>query len=69
MGLNNAASALSRVLGPQAAGLVFSGINANGPFFLGAAIVAPAALLALVAGRATAAREANEARASREAIA
>ncbi len=52
MGLNNAASALSRVLGPQAASLVFATLSLNGPYFLGALIVAPAIYLAVAAGRA-----------------
>ncbi|MGH7022180.1 MAG: MFS transporter [Caulobacteraceae bacterium] len=56
MGLNNATSALSRVVGPQAASLFFASVNVNAPFFLGALIVAPATYLALVAGRATARR-------------
>jgi len=56
MGLNNAASALSRVLGPQAASLVFAMVNVNGPFILGALIVAPATWLALAAGKAAAKR-------------
>ncbi|MDP1737038.1 MAG: MFS transporter [Caulobacter sp.] len=50
MGLNNAAGALSRVLGPLSAGLVFAQVI-NGPFILGAAVVAPAILLALSASR------------------
>lgn len=50
MGLNNAAGALSRVLGPLSAGLVFAQV-VNGPFLLGAAVVAPAILLALAASR------------------
>jgi MFS family permease len=54
LGLNNAANALSRVVGPQAASLVFSAVTVNGPFFLGAVIVAPSILLALAAGRAAA---------------
>jgi len=52
MGLNNAAGALSRVVGPLCAGLMFSGVSVDGPFWLGAAVVAPAVLLALGAGRA-----------------
>ena len=52
LGLNNAANALSRVVGPQAASFMFSGVTLNGPFFLGAAVVAPAILLAMRAGRA-----------------
>ncbi len=54
MGLNNAASALSRVLGPQAASMVFSALTIDGAYFLGALIVAPAIMLARAAGRATA---------------
>ncbi len=52
MGLNNAASALSRVVGPQASSFFFSYVSVNGPYWLGAAVVAPAILLALAAGRA-----------------
>jgi MFS family permease len=52
MGLNNAAGAFARVAGPFTAGLVFAGISVNGPFILGALIVAPAIALALSAGRA-----------------
>jgi predicted MFS family arabinose efflux permease len=52
LGLNNATSALARVTGPLCAGLVFSGISINGPFWMGAVIVAPAIFLALSAGRA-----------------
>src|ERR1700761_3863453 len=52
MGLNNATGAFARFIGPLFAGLIFSGISVNGPFYLGAAIVAPAILLALSAGRA-----------------
>jgi len=52
MGLSNAAGAFARVVGPLAAGLVFAGISVNGPFIMGALIVAPAIALALSAGRA-----------------
>ncbi len=51
MGLNNAAGAFSRVAGPFTAGIVFAELNVNGPFWIGAAIVAPAILLAISAGR------------------
>ncbi len=50
MGLNNAAGALARVAGPLSAGLIFAKVI-NGPFILGAAVVAPAILLALSASR------------------
>lgn len=62
-GLNNALGALARVIGPLCAGFVFAGININGPFFLGALVVAPAILLALSAGRASERLEAEQARA------
>ena len=52
MGLNNAAGALARFVGPLCAGQVFAMISVDGPFYLGAIIVAPAVLLALSAGRA-----------------
>ncbi len=52
MGLSNAISALSRVVGPQAASFFFAAVNIDGPFFLGAIITAPAIFLALAAGRA-----------------
>jgi DHA1 family tetracycline resistance protein-like MFS transporter len=52
MGLNNAAGAFARVAGPLAASLVFAGLTVEGPFIMGAIIVAPAIFLALSAGRA-----------------
>jgi MFS family permease len=55
MGLNNAVSAISRVVGPQAASLVFAAAGADSPFFLGAVLTVPAIFLALRAGRAAAA--------------
>jgi len=57
MGLNNASGAIARVAGPFCAGLVFAGISVDGPFYLGALIVAPAIFLALSAGRAALARQ------------
>jgi MFS family permease len=51
MGLNNALGALARVVGPFCAALIFSGVSVNGPFVLGAAVVAPAIYLAVAAGR------------------
>ena len=50
LGINNAANALARVLGPMAAGRVFP-VAVAGPFYLAAAAVAPAILLALGAGK------------------
>ncbi len=51
MGLNNAAGAFARVAGPFTAGIVFAELDLNGPFWIGAVIVAPAILLAISAGR------------------
>jgi DHA1 family tetracycline resistance protein-like MFS transporter len=52
MGLSNAISALSRVVGPQAASFFFAAVSIDGPFFLGAVVTVPAIFLALAAGRA-----------------
>ncbi len=52
MGLNNAAAAFARVVGPLMASIVFAAVSVDGPFFMGAALVAPAIFLALAAGRA-----------------
>ncbi|MDP9102984.1 MAG: MFS transporter [Pseudomonadota bacterium] len=52
MGLNNATGAMARFLGPLAAGIVFTAVSIEGPFYLAALVVAPAILLALAAGRA-----------------
>jgi MFS family permease len=60
MGLNNAAGALSRVLGPLSAGLIFAEVI-DGPFLLGAAVVAPAIFLALAASRRAGGRTADPA--------
>jgi DHA1 family tetracycline resistance protein-like MFS transporter len=57
MGLNNAAGALARFVGPQGVALAFSGIAINAPYYLAAAIVAPAIWLAIGAGRAAGARQ------------
>jgi MFS family permease len=53
-GLNNALGAMARVLGPQAGAMATLLVGANAPFWVGAAIVAPAILLAISAGRAAA---------------
>ncbi|MBP8248221.1 MAG: MFS transporter, partial [Phenylobacterium sp.] len=50
MGLNNATGALARVVGPVCAGLMVPVLR-DGPFILGALVVAPAILLALSATR------------------
>ncbi len=51
LGLNNATGAMARVVGPLCAGLAFAGISHDGPFILGAVIVAPSIWLALSAAR------------------
>jgi DHA1 family tetracycline resistance protein-like MFS transporter len=51
LGLNNAAGAFARFVGPFTAGLTFAGISINAPFYQSALIVAPAILLALSAAR------------------
>jgi MFS family permease len=52
MGLNNACGAFARFAGPSGAALVYSAVSVDGPYFLGALVVAPAILLALAAGKA-----------------
>ncbi|HEY0438424.1 MAG TPA: MFS transporter [Phenylobacterium sp.] len=51
LGLNNAAGAFARFVGPLSAGLTFASISIDAPFIQGALIVAPAILLALSAAR------------------
>lgn len=51
LGLNNAMGALSRVVGPFCAGLAFGGLSIDGPFFIGAVVLAPAIWLAMAAAR------------------
>ncbi|WP_374574587.1 MFS transporter [Phenylobacterium sp.] len=51
LGLNNATGALARVVGPFCAGLAFSHVSIDGPFFLAAAVTAPAILIAVAASR------------------
>jgi MFS family permease len=51
LGLNNAMGALARVAGPMCANLTFAGLSIHAPFFIGALVVAPAILIALMAGR------------------
>ncbi len=58
LGLNNATGALARVIGPFCAGLIFP-LSIDGPFILGALVVAPAILLALAASRRVAASRAE----------
>jgi DHA1 family tetracycline resistance protein-like MFS transporter len=59
LGLNNATGALARVVGPFCAGLIFP-VLLDGPFIMGALVVAPAIFLALAASRRAAAQLAEE---------
>lgn len=65
LGLNNATGALARVVGPFCAGLIFP-VNINGPFVLGALVVAPAIFLALAASRRVVAHRAQVAAAGQD---
>ncbi len=47
MGVSQSVGSLSRVLGPFAAGFCFAAFGRNSPYFLGAALVGVALLLAL----------------------
>jgi len=51
LGLNMAAGSGARVLGPIVAGFAYSYLGHNWPFWLGAALTVPAALVAINAGR------------------
>jgi MFS family permease len=53
MGINNAMGAVARFVGPLGAGMLFTYVSINSPFFLAGLIVAPAILLAIGAGRAS----------------
>jgi MFS family permease len=52
LGLNMAAGAGARIVGPMVAGFAFSALGHSWPFLIGAAVIAPASLMALHAGRA-----------------
>ena len=51
LGLNNAMGALARVVGPFCAGLAFSIVGANAPFYLAALMMLPAIALAYASRR------------------
>jgi MFS family permease len=51
LGLNNATGALSRVVGPSIAGLLFSNVSVNTPFFFAGALTVPAIFFALASRR------------------
>jgi len=59
LGLNMAAGAGARVIGPMIAGLAYAGLGHNWPFWLGAAMTVPAAVVAVNAGRVMKARRAG----------
>lgn len=59
LGVNMAASSGARVIGPVIAGLMLSYLGNNWPFWLGAALTLPAALVAVNAGRVMKARRAG----------
>ncbi|PZU43098.1 MAG: MFS transporter, partial [Sphingomonas sp.] len=52
LGLNMAASSSGRIVGPIVAGAMFSGLGHDWPLAVGAALMVPAAIMALNAGRA-----------------
>ena len=51
LGLNNAAGAFSRLIGPLIIGIAYSGIGIDAPFYLAGLLVLPAIFLALQARR------------------
>ncbi|MBX9615836.1 MAG: MFS transporter [Caulobacteraceae bacterium] len=57
LGLNMAASSSGRIFGPVVAGAMFSGLGHDWPLAVGAALMIPAALMALNAGRAVSRNE------------
>ena len=60
LGLNMASGAGARVIGPVVAGVIYSGLGHNWPFWLGAALTVPAAVVAMNAGRIIRARRAGD---------
>jgi MFS family permease len=52
LGLNMAASSSGRIVGPIVAGAMFSGLGHDWPLAVGAALMVPAAIMAINAGRA-----------------
>ena len=52
LGLNMATGSIARIAGPLVAGFTFSAVGHNVPFWTGAVLVLPAALMAINAGRA-----------------
>ncbi len=53
LGLNMAASSSGRIFGPVVAGAMFSGLGHDWPLAVGAALMVPAAIMAINAGRAS----------------
>lgn len=52
LGLNMASSSLARIVGPIAAGAIYSGFGHDWPFIIGGLLTIPAAIMAINAGRA-----------------
>lgn len=52
LGLNMATGSLARIVGPLVAGVTFTSLNHNAPFWTATVLVLPAALMAINAGRA-----------------
>ena len=58
LGLNMASGSIARIFGPMLAGALFSGLGHDWPFIVGAALMIPAAIMAINAGRAMRRRQA-----------
>jgi MFS family permease len=52
LGLNMAAGSAARILGPIVAGFAYTYVGHNWPFWIGATLTVPAAVMAANAGRA-----------------
>ncbi|MND62541.1 Tetracycline resistance protein, class C [compost metagenome] len=52
LGLNMAAGSMARIVGPMVAGVLYSAVGPDWPFLVGAMLTAPAAMMAVKAGRA-----------------
>ncbi len=59
LGLNMAAGSMARIVGPMAAGVLYSAVGADWPFLIGAMLTVPAAVMAINAGRAARRRAAQ----------
>jgi MFS family permease len=59
LGLNMAAGSMARIVGPMAAGVLYSAVGPDWPFLVGAVLTVPAAVMAINAGRAARRRAAQ----------